>query len=172
MSAPGSFSVLPSTTKNNTIPSFLWPIAVRGAVPHPPLPRTFEALPFIIKNGPNVTPSLIFISWDCFTVIFPNTSLSSCVNPINPPEPFHVFEVINFPPEYVIPKGFAPLLLKLGSSNPPPFIAINASLSFAICVKYCPLVPNFFVYTVFILDGSYIAAKYPLYPFPFILIIL
>ena len=45
----------------------------------------------------------------------------------------------------VIPSGFAPLLLKLGSSNPPPFIAINASLSFAICVKYCPLVPSFFV---------------------------
>ena len=53
-------TVLPSITKNNTIPSFLCPIAVRGAVPQPPFPNIVDFLPFIIKNGPNVTPSRIF----------------------------------------------------------------------------------------------------------------
>ena len=56
-------ALLPSIDNIKTIPSCLCPIAVLGAVPHPPFPTIVEACPFIIRNGPHVTASRTFKLW-------------------------------------------------------------------------------------------------------------
>ena len=137
ISAPGFEAVLPSTIKNRTIPSVLWAIAVLGAVPQPPFPTTDEAFPLTIKNGPKVTASLMSFSFASFTLTFEvRINLLALVKPIIPPAPEYCACDAYAQLQIVTPSGEPPVLLKLGSSNPPPFIAINASLSSAIVVKY------------------------------------
>ena len=84
-------------------------MAVLGALPQPPFPAISEAFPFIIKNGPKVTPSRISCALVCETENEPSIKTLSLLNPIKPPEPLYEYSVKYFPFEIVIPSGVPPV---------------------------------------------------------------